>query len=171
MSAPPPSMAAHHHRRRRRKRGGIKLFRGPQRTLCASIFGTRKNPNRDRAAANNQCSDHSSEPRALISYHTTRKMPWMIMPRSVIKDAHLRQANTRARLEEIRDALTQVIEADERSCLKCVTTKAARALFSYLRDVREIKGNMNYSKTEKKAAKQEMKTVARSLKKDLKPTR
>ncbi|KXT00026.1 hypothetical protein AC578_4847 [Pseudocercospora eumusae] len=96
--------------------------------------------------------------------------PHRNLPPTPMLDAHLRQANTRARLEEIRDALTHVIEADEQSCLKCVTTNAARALFLYLRDLREIKGNMKYSKTEKKAAKQEMKTMAHQLKKDLKPT-
>lgn len=83
-----------------------------------------------------------------------------------ILDAHLRQASTRARLLELRDALDRVIAADEGNCIKCTTSQAAGALFLYLRDLREAKKNGEYSKQDKKAWKEEVKGLAKDVKRD-----
>lgn len=84
-------------------------------------------------------------------------------------DAHLRETSTKARIEELRSALADVV--DDNRCLKCATEAAAQALFSYLRDLREAKQNGEYSTGEKKALKKEVKGLAKEMKRDMKKIR
>jgi hypothetical protein len=81
-------------------------------------------------------------------------------------DAHLRETSTKARIEELRSALADIV--DDNRCLKCATEAAAQALFSYLR---EAKQNGEYSTGEKKALKKEVKGLAKEMKRDVKKIR
>lgn len=81
-------------------------------------------------------------------------------------DSHLRNADTKARIEALRSALADVIDDDR--CLKCATEAMAQALVSYLRDLREAKRHGEHSNEEEKALKKEVKGLAKGMKKDVK---
>ena len=105
------------------------------------------------------------------SLHTAHQpCPHQNSPPTPLLDAHLRQASARARIESLRDALSAIIDADNREdgCLKCATTQAASSLFSYLTDVRNAKRNGEFGRKERKAMKKEIKVLVGEVKGEMK---